>query len=389
MAFFIPFATDWSPTSNYLQHAWITWITRGLYSGYRRINLNTQIDDMFLETAIYPDEKQFRLRPADLDAHVPWIGSIENKMNAGSEYFPEIGHNGNGNIEASVGEPDGWDICEPGPIEYDEIIETELEFKKPLGTGKDNWPDTPTNYTYSNECLNLDKLKVWFSNSENRDKFAHMSHTFTHMELNNATYDDTYKEIAFNIAWLKQTSLDSAAHFSGNGLIPPAITGLHNGDAIRAWSDNGLTSCVGDNTREPLRNQQNYHHPYITTMDADGFDGFQVNPRWSSRIYYNCDTAACTTQEWKDTSGGSGDFNDLLEEEKRDRMRELFGLYRDPYMFHQANLRQIDVDETVINGDSAKLSIFQAWVETVVQEFVRLADWPMITLKHDDVCCFP
>lgn len=30
MVFFIGFATDWSPTSNYLQHAWIHWVTRGL-----------------------------------------------------------------------------------------------------------------------------------------------------------------------------------------------------------------------------------------------------------------------------------------------------------------------------------------------------------------------
>lgn len=30
MVFFISWATEWSLTSNYLQHAWIHWITRGL-----------------------------------------------------------------------------------------------------------------------------------------------------------------------------------------------------------------------------------------------------------------------------------------------------------------------------------------------------------------------
>ena len=361
-------------------------MTRGLYAGYRRVNLNTQIDDMFLKSDIYPDNRLFRIRPADMDAHVSWLPTINEKMNEGSNYFVEIGYNGNGNIEASVDKPDGWGICDPGPIDYDSITPTSLEFKKPLGTGKNFWPTTPAKYSYTDECLNLDELSVWFRNSENRDKFAHMSHTFTHMELNNATYDDALKEISFNVGWLKQMGFDSAPHYTGKGLIPPAITGLHNGDVYRAWVDNGLTSCVGDNTRPPLRNQQNEHHPYITTMDADGFDGFQVNPRWSTRIYFNCDTAACTTQEWVDTSGGVGDFYDLLEAEKDDRMRQFFGLYREPFMFHQANLRQIDVGDTVINGDSAKLSIFQAWVEAVVQEFTRLVDWPLLTLKHDDVC---
>jgi len=42
--------------------------------------------------------------------------------------------------------------------------------------------------------------------------------------------------------------------FSSNGIIPPAITGLHNGDAIRAWHDAGIRNVVGDNTRPSLMN---------------------------------------------------------------------------------------------------------------------------------------
>jgi hypothetical protein len=48
---------------------------------------------------------------------------------------------------------------------------------------------------------------------------------------------------------------------------------------LRAWTDKGLTHCVGDNTRPPLRNQQNYMWPYTTTAAADGFKGFTVVPR--------------------------------------------------------------------------------------------------------------
>lgn len=67
MAFFTSFATDWSPTSNFLQHAWINWITRGVYTGYRRVTLNTQVDDMFLESDIYsPNGTTFQVTPADL-----------------------------------------------------------------------------------------------------------------------------------------------------------------------------------------------------------------------------------------------------------------------------------------------------------------------------------
>jgi hypothetical protein len=72
--------------------------------------------------------------------------------------------------------------------------------------------------------------------------------------LNNATYADSAKEIAFNRAWMQQAGISSARKFSVNGLIPPAITGLHNADAIKAWMANGIKNVVGDNTRAPLMN---------------------------------------------------------------------------------------------------------------------------------------
>jgi hypothetical protein len=387
MAIFTSFDTSWSPTSNYLQHAWITWLTRGLYAGYRRVNLNTQIDDMFLESDIYlPNGTTFRIRPEDLDKIVAWIPTINAKLNSGSEYFPEVGHNGNGNIEAASDTSNGDQACNGGGIEYPDQVDTPLEFKKPLGTGTNIWPVTPTTYDWTTACSDLDALKMWWSNPTNRDQFGHISHTFTHEGQDNATYSDVYKEISFNIAWLNQSGIASSPRFTSNGIIPPAITGLHNGDALKAWMDNGIVNCVGDNTRPLLLNQQNAMHPYMTTVDADGYAGMQVNPRWATRIYYNCDTPDCTTQEWISTSAGSGTFYDLLAQEKADTMRHLFGLHHDPYMFHQANLRVADAADVTINGVTAQLSIFQAWVETQVQEFVRLVDWPVITMKHSDVC---
>jgi hypothetical protein len=389
MVFFIGWATEWSPTSNILQHAYITWMTRGLYAGYRRVNFNTQIDDMFLITDVYkPAGSQFRVRAADMTAHAAWVTTINSKMNPGSFYVPEIGHNGNGNIEQSQTAPNGDTICTPGSISYPEILDTPLEFKKPLGSGTNMWPATPTAYSYTAQCVNLDPLKTWFGTASNRNKFAHLSHTYTHMELNNATYADTVKEIKFNQAWMTAVGIAAATYFSPKGVIPPAITGLHNGDVLKAWKDSGLTNCVGDNTRPPLRNAANDMYPYMTNFNSDGYDGFQVNPRWATRIYYNCDSADCTASEWVATSSPTpnpGDFATLLATEKADTARHLFGLYHDGYMFHQANLRQTDVTPITINGVTSKISIFQAWVEVQVQEFVRLVNWPLVTLKHDDV----
>ena len=208
---------------------------------------------MHLETDLYqPSGSTFRARPGDLAAHIPWVTNLNSRLPPGSAYFMEIGHNGNGDIEAAT---DGNAPCNPDTgIEYPDQIDTALEFQKPLGTGTDIWPPTPKNYTWSSQCAAADTLASWFENPTNRDNFAHISHTFTHEALNNATYADTWKEIQFNIKWLAQVGLSNAKRFSSKGLIPPAITGLHNGDAIRAWMDQGIVNVVGDNTRPVLLN---------------------------------------------------------------------------------------------------------------------------------------
>lgn len=113
-----------------------------------------------------------------------------------------------------------------------------------------------------------------------------MSHTFTHEDQDNATYFDVYREITWNNAWLAQVGIASAAKFS-KGIIPPAITGLHNGDALKAWIAGGVTYVVGDNTRPVLMNSLNEQWPLMTTVAANGYAGIQINPRWATNIYYN------------------------------------------------------------------------------------------------------
>lgn len=102
MVFFITWGSDWSITSTFLQHAWVNWLTRGLYVGFRRSYFSTQIDDMFLVTDLYePAGSTFRIRPADLEGHITWQKDINSRLPRGSFFMLETGHNGNGDIEVS------------------------------------------------------------------------------------------------------------------------------------------------------------------------------------------------------------------------------------------------------------------------------------------------
>lgn len=161
-----------------------------LVVGRRRTYLNTQIDDMHLITDIYsPAGNQYRVVPADLATHVSWTTSINSRLPAGSSYKVEIGHNGNGAIENALTVNAAAPCTPNSAIEYADQGDTALEFQKPLGTGTNIWPTTPTTYPtgWGTSCLKVDPLANWFMTAANRAAFNHISHTFTHESLNNAT----------------------------------------------------------------------------------------------------------------------------------------------------------------------------------------------------------
>ena len=117
------------------------------------------------------------------------------------------------------------------------------------------------------------------------DAFAHVSHTFTHEDENNATYFDVFNEISWNQAWLTQVGIAAASKFSASGIIPPAITGLHNGDALQAWATCGITNVVGDNTRPVLLNTVS-HVSFLEILN-DLTDLEKVE-RALAAYYYRC-----------------------------------------------------------------------------------------------------
>ncbi|PKS05914.1 hypothetical protein jhhlp_007745 [Lomentospora prolificans] len=390
LVWFTSWASDWSLNTNFLQHSVVHFVTRGLFAGKRKTYLNTQVDDVHLSTEIYypAGQPEFRLRPADLTNIKNWQAGLQSRLPAGSNFFIELAHNGNGAIIAATngGEGSGG-VCKPDvPVDYDEIPNVAYEWRKPLGTGIDMWPPSfTTTYPWDATCPKLDSLLQWFQVESNRNAFAHLSHTFTHEEMNNATYNDANREMIYNIKWLKDVGFWTAQRFSESGLVPPAITGLHNGDVIRAWMENGIKYVVGDNTRPALLNTQSVYWPLITTFETNGHDGLVIVPRFATTIYYNCDTPECTTKEWTDTSTATGDFNALLADAKMTNTRYLLALRADPYMFHQANLRQSDMPTITIGNQSGQFSLIQMWIELITQELTRLTNWPIQTLKHDDI----
>ena len=175
---------------------------------------------MFLATDIYsPAGTSYQVLPEDLDSHIDWVKDINGRLPKVSNYFIEIGHNGNGNIEvktivlivpskltilqdAAANDPNEYCTAagEVQLLDADYKTLVPLEWVKPLGTGRDLWPHSPDNYTYTTQCSNLDPLRQYWATTSKLNAFAHISHTFTHELEDNATYFDIYNEITWNNA---------------------------------------------------------------------------------------------------------------------------------------------------------------------------------------------
>ncbi|KAF8858726.1 hypothetical protein BDZ45DRAFT_704640 [Acephala macrosclerotiorum] len=271
------------------------WSTTSIILQHTWIHWATRglFDDMFLTSPIYSDGT-FRVGPADLVPHITWMAAVNAKLPTGSNWTMEVGHNGNGNIGSSNNiDLTAIPTCGNGPISYaaqpDPTAAT-LEYVKPPGSGTSLWPDSAAKYPYSLACVQLDPLQNWWTKPANRD-----------------------------------------------------------GDALQAWSDNGLVNAVGDNTRPVL-----------------------LNP----------------VTEWKSIATGSGTILDLLALEQATNVRHLLSLRHDAFMFHQANRVNPSSQHTERSPDSAKSgkwSLFQMRVEVVLAELMRVVTRPVISLKHDDI----
>jgi len=113
LSFFLQFNPD-SLTCTILNHLWITWASRGLIGGYRRVFFNPQIENVFLSTRIIDEthdlnstdfsdalSKKYRATVNDFKKILTFASDLNKNgdLNKGSRFQIEIAFNGNGIIQ--------------------------------------------------------------------------------------------------------------------------------------------------------------------------------------------------------------------------------------------------------------------------------------------------
>ncbi|ORX42189.1 hypothetical protein BCR36DRAFT_587375 [Piromyces finnis] len=380
MSFFFGFGS-WSQSSVILNHLWLTWGTRSLFNGFRRVYFTPHIDDVFLSTElvdpinneIYPEDGDvFRTKAIDFQKIVQFQKDVLDVMPKGSFYRAELAFNGNGLlIEAD------YDLS----IQIDTERYCDLEYVMEPGKGESRWPKE--NYKLSsaqNKVIEKDDLYKFFYHNETIQKeFFWSSHTFTHENLDNVSRSDVDNEIRLNIEIAEKLGLVDKEYWSGHSIITPQISGLHSKDALETFMKYGINSATGDLSRSQITNLENPYLPFYTTLESSNLEGFPVIPRTPTEIYYFCSTKEEDTYIYNEVHysdfGRDSTFDEIMEREAKRTTLLMTELRHEAHQFHQANIRYYP--KVGNYGES----LLEDWTRSVVSYYTKFVDWPLISIS--------
>jgi len=169
MSFFFGLGS-WHQTSIILNHLWLTWGTRSLFNGFRRVYFTPHIDDIFLSTELVDiknkildgGEEEYRTTPSDFQKIAQFQKDVLDIMPEGSFYRVELAFNGNGILIEG-------DYDESLKVESERFVE--LEFVMEPGKGEKRWPKENYKLTDAQiKTLKKDKLYNYFRGNETAQK---------------------------------------------------------------------------------------------------------------------------------------------------------------------------------------------------------------------------
>lgn len=301
----------WLTHSIVLSHGLVTWANKGLFLGERHTYLSAQIDDVFLADEMWP-AGEFRQSAKDWQATINWQAKFRTRT-LGRNFRYDMVFNGLGTV--------------PGQYENDDL--------------------TPFVKT-------------------NKSMFKWISHTYTHLNLDNVDYATALTEITKNNQAASSLGLPG---YNRANMVTGQISGLQNPQFIKAAYDAGIRYLVSD-TSIPS------HRPASPNVGVPNWidPRLLMIPRHANNLFFN----VSTPEEW------AGEYNhiyrsywgrDLSYAEILDNQSELllgFLLKGDvsPLMFHQPNLRDYNGQGNTLLGDL---------LDAVANKYERLYNFPAVS----------
>src|SRR5688572_17142457 len=282
-----------------LSYGLVSWVTRGVFLGHRRIYLSAQIDDILLSSDLFTGG-EYRMTSRDLEAFAAW--QVRRMMQPTTRsLMMQFGFNGDG------------------------------------ADNRDGLSKT------------VKKL---------RGVFKWINHTFTHDNLDDASYVKAYTELYWNHQAALQFDFDDRRIdvYSKVNLITPEISGLDNPEVMRAARDFGIRYVVSDTSRLGMDNPSpnagiyNRHQPAILMI-----------PRYPNNLFYNVTSPTEWVAEYNYLYGAGGlvpppagwgrdlTYEQIVDFESDVLLRYMLRGDANPWMFHQANVRAYNGSRSLLS----------------------------------------
>jgi hypothetical protein len=299
---------------SYLELAYglVNWATRGLFVGERHVYAMPQIDDLFLPSAIYTGGT-YRMTDGDLQAFASWQAAVQARpVTAG--------------FRAS--------FCVNG-------------------YGSSTRPGDPL----TAKAVALGPAFEW------------LNHTWDHRVLDTLSYAQVLNEFTQNDQYLRGLGLTP---YNAINAVTPNVSGLASADAMRAIHDFGIQQIVSD-TSEP---DQNNPSPNAGIWNALQPSVLEL-PRKPTDLYFSVSQPAEWIAEYQALRMVAAiDYPTLQAIQSDDLLRYMLDGNNDPWMFHQANVR---------NYDGAGHSLLSDLLDAAFAKYGAVMTLPVVSPTMDDL----
>lgn len=303
-----------SPTALHtlgLTYGVVSWVTRGLFVGERHVYLSPQLDDFFLASVIYP------------------VTGTTYRCSAAD-------------LQAFASWQQGVQD-DPVTTQFRAAFAFNAFGARPAGQ------DPLT-----------DKAR------ELGPTFAWINHTWDHADLNPMAYAAAFEEFSKN----HQYAVGGLSPYSVENLVTPGISGLDNPEVMRAAYDVGIRQLVSDTTK-PGQNNPSPNAGYYSAH----VPGLLTIPRRATDLYFNVSQPSEWVAEYGALQSGTFSYEQIIADESESLVRHLLRGESDPWMFHQANIRDLGGGQ----------SLFTALIDAVLARYKERATFPVVSPTMDEL----
>ena len=304
-----------SPTAMHtleLAYGVVNWVTRGLFIGERHVYMTPQLDDFYLASALYPTGAgTYRITAADLQAFTNWQSAVR---------------------------------AQPLTALFRAAFAFNATGAKPAGQDG-----------LSDKARELGSTYEW------------INHTWDHKEMTAMAYAEAFEEFSKN----NQFGLGSGlSRYLTENVVTPGITGLDNAEVMRAAYDVGIRQLVSDTSVAGQGNPS----PNAGYLNAQ-VPGILSIPRRPTDLYFNVSQPSEWVTEYGDRHMGTFSYDQIIAAGSDTLVRYLLRGENDPWMFHQANIRDLGGGQ----------SLFTTLMDATLAKYAACATFPVMSLTMEEL----